>query len=72
MGLFGTDTQNIAISTNAGKSSAEIQLPIPFWEIVIIAVIVMLIILISKNMFKNYFEKQVSRQAKIAVISDSV
>jgi hypothetical protein len=73
MGLFGSDVQNIAISTSAaGKATADISLPIPVWEIIIIAAIVVIILLILKSFLKNYFEKQVTKHAKRVVVAETV
>jgi hypothetical protein len=72
MGLFGSDTQNIAVSQSAGQTTASVELPIPFWEIVIIVFVVVTSMLIIKNCLKNYFLQQVNKQARIAVISENV
>jgi hypothetical protein len=49
MGLFGSDTQNIAVSQSAGQTTANAELP------VIIVFVVVTSMLIIKNCLKNYF-----------------
>jgi protein-S-isoprenylcysteine O-methyltransferase Ste14 len=45
MGWFGSDTISVAVSNAAnGKATASVDVPIPFWEIVLIAAIVAIII----------------------------
>jgi len=58
MGLFGTQTQTVAITqaANGGKSIAEIEHPIPLWEIVIICVITIVMLYIMKRLCQRSAE----------------
>jgi hypothetical protein len=66
MGIFGSDTQTIAISQAAnGKATADVNINIPVWEVVLIATIVSMIVHIMCNCFtrgmKKQFEKNVQK-----------
>jgi hypothetical protein len=65
--IFGKDVQNILISQAAsgGQATAEIQVPVPIWEIIIIAIIVSIIVHFVSNCVtrqaKKSFEKKIQK-----------
>jgi hypothetical protein len=66
MGIFGANTQTIAISQAAnGKSSADVEINIPVWEVAVIALIVSIIVHFLCNCATSYtkkaFEKQIQK-----------
>jgi hypothetical protein len=78
MGWFGSDATNIVVSSAAnGKSEATLDIPIPFWEIVVISIVVTLLTniftSIAKNQMKKAWNKQIVKQvAKSRVNLDDV
>jgi len=68
MGIFGTDIHTVAITQAAnGKSSAEVAIPVPLWEIIIVALFVSIIVFFVcgcvTTQAKKAFEKSVQRYA---------
>jgi hypothetical protein len=66
MGIFGANTQTIAISQAAnGKSTADVEINVPVWEVILIAFIVSTIVYFLCNCItsgaKKQFEKSVQR-----------
>jgi hypothetical protein len=76
MGLFGDNTQNVVVSqaTN-GKATATLNIPVPFWEIVVIVFIIAGVVHISCTcIYKKVnkcFNKKLEKRAKQIIQSDS-
>jgi hypothetical protein len=69
MGFFGTDVKNVVVTQNAGQQSASIELPIPVWEIIFIAIIVSIAVLICAKLctfgVRKYFKVEMQRARTI-------
>jgi hypothetical protein len=64
MGLFSDTQQTVVVAQTAnGKATAEISVPLPLWEIILITIIVSVIIFTLCSSIKKKFGKYVSKQA---------
>jgi hypothetical protein len=70
MGLFGSGTQNVVVSqaTN-GKTTASVEVAVPLWEIIILAVIISTLIFVCCMCFKNSAKKSIGKYVEKSVQS---
>ncbi len=62
MGFFGSDTQTVAITQSAsGQATAEVEVKMPLWEILLIAVTVSVIVFVVLTWLKKCIEKKVAK-----------
>jgi hypothetical protein len=63
MGWFGTDVHNVVVSqaTN-GKATAQIEIPVPMWEIILIAIIVFFLLWAIMKFCVTGFRKYINRE----------
>jgi hypothetical protein len=68
MGLFGSETQNVVVSqaTN-GKTTASVEVAVPLWEIIILAVIISMIISVCCACCKNFAKKSLDKYVNTSV-----
>jgi hypothetical protein len=63
MGWFSNNDKTNIIVTNAnGKSTAEIDVPVPIWEIILIAILVSVVVYTCCKCAYNRIEKEMKRQ----------
>jgi hypothetical protein len=75
MGIFGPNTQTVAITqaANGGKATAEISANVPLWEIIIICGVMIVMFDVVKRMLRrsavNFFDKQVQRARTVEALN---
>jgi uncharacterized protein (DUF697 family) len=68
MGWFGSDTTNVVVSNAAnGKAEARVNIPVPFWEIVLIAACVATIVYLCCVCSGKKLKKEWNKQVKVQV-----
>jgi hypothetical protein len=75
MGLFGGNAETIVVSQAAGgQATSSVNVPVPIWEIVLIATLVSVIIFFACNCVikktNNMFDNAVKKQARIVQIEN--
>jgi len=64
MGLFGTNTQTVAITqtANGGQSTADVSVNIPLWEVIFVCCVVFIMMNLLQIVLKNCLDKYVQRR----------
>jgi hypothetical protein len=68
MGWFGSDTTNVVVSNSAnGKAEASMNIPVPVWEIALVATCVAVIIFVCLSYCKKQLKKNWDRQIRLQI-----
>jgi hypothetical protein len=61
MGLFGSDIQTVSVNQGAnGKTTADVKVQIPLWEMVFIMIIVAILVNVCCACARNYARKHMN------------
>jgi flagellar biosynthesis/type III secretory pathway M-ring protein FliF/YscJ len=74
MGFFGSESQTIQINqaANGSAATADVNVSLPLWEVVIICVVVMMVFLILRKVCRHYVRKGIEKQMEKIKSNDAL